>query len=62
MPVVDLVHVRDVRDEVGIVTCPNCQVRMRPVFIKPLGGEEELSEVAYRCPRCNAETRRWISL
>lgn len=59
MPVVDLVYARDVSDEVGIVTCPNCLVRMRPVFIKPVTGEEGLCEVAYRCPRCSAETRRW---
>ena len=43
MPVVDLVHARDVRDEVGIVTCPNCRLRMRPVFIKPGDGEEDLA-------------------
>jgi uncharacterized C2H2 Zn-finger protein len=50
----------DRTDGIGLVTCPNCQVTMRCVFLKPVEGEAELREAAYRCPRCDAETTRWI--
>ena len=57
----ELIEARVASDEIGIVTCPNCKITMRPAFIKPVDGEGLLREAAYRCPRCEAETRRWIS-
>jgi hypothetical protein len=57
----ELIDDRRASDKIGLVTCPNCYGLMRPVFIKPVDGEEGLREAAYRCPRCEAETRRWIS-
>ncbi len=46
---------------IGLVTCPNCQVTMRRSLMRPVGGESELREVVYRYPRCDAETKRWVS-
>lgn len=57
----ELTEARDASEEVGLVTCPNCRVAMRLAFMRPVEGESRLSEVAYRCPRCNAETKRWVS-
>ena len=46
---------------VGLVTCPNCRVVMARVSIK--GSEDaDLCEAAFRCPKCGAQTRRWIKL
>jgi hypothetical protein len=56
----EMIDARDASEEVGLVTCPNCRVAMRLVFIRPVEGESCLNEAAYRCPRCDAETRRWI--
>jgi hypothetical protein len=47
---------------IGLVTCPNCQIAMRRFVIKLVKGESELREAAYRCPRCDAETKRWVKL
>ena len=47
---------------VGLVTCPNCQVEMRRVSTKPVAGALELREAAYQCPRCGAETKRWVKI
>jgi hypothetical protein len=50
----------DRTDTVGLVTCPNCRVTMRLGAIKQVAGVSELREAAYRCPRCDAETKRWV--
>lgn len=50
----------DRAEAIGLVTCPNCNVTMRCVALKPVEGEAELSEAAYRCPRCDAGTTRWV--
>ena len=50
----------DRTDAIGLVTCPNCQVTMRLLAMKSVEGEAELREAAYRCPRCGAETTRWV--
>jgi hypothetical protein len=47
---------------VGLVTCPNCMVVMPRVSLKSSEAEKTLCEAIYRCPRCDAETRRWIAL
>ena len=56
----DLIKARDTSTEVGQVTCPNCQVVMRRIATKRVEGENGLCEVSYRCPRCDAETKRWM--
>jgi hypothetical protein len=65
MPLADRVQPHDgigrIGRPVGIVTCPNCLVEMPPVSAKR-SEEDSLSEVLYRCPRCEAETRRWVKL
>jgi hypothetical protein len=46
---------------VGLVTCPNCRVVMARVSLK--GSEDPaLYEAAFHCPKCAAQTRRWIKL
>jgi len=47
-------------NSIGLVTCPNCRVTMRLLGMKPVKGEAELREAAYRCPQCDAETTRWV--
>jgi hypothetical protein len=47
-------------NSIGLVTCPNCRVTMRLLAMKPVKGETELREAAYRCPQCDAETTRWV--
>jgi hypothetical protein len=42
-------------NSIGLVTCPNCQVTMRLLGMKPVKGEYD-----YRCPQCDAETTRWV--
>jgi hypothetical protein len=59
MPVIELVDSE--QRTIGTVTCPNCRVAMRLTFIKPVDGGLALRETVYRCPRCDAETRRWVS-
>ena len=65
MQLADLVQPR--RDKngdgrrVGLVTCPNCRVVMPRISLQP-SEEENLHEAEYHCPRCDAETRRWIKL
>lgn len=62
MPVIELVDgARGEQRAIGQVTCPNCRVVMRLVLMQPVDGESCLHEVSYRCPRCSAETRRWVS-
>lgn len=61
MPLELLDRARDAANPIGLVTCPNCRVTMRCVVAKPVEGEDALLEALYRCPRCHAETRRWIS-
>jgi DNA-directed RNA polymerase subunit M/transcription elongation factor TFIIS len=66
MPLAERIQPRHDRNgpigqRVGIVTCPNCQVEMLRLSSKR-SGEDTLSEVVYRCPRCETETRRWIKL
>jgi transposase-like protein len=46
---------------IGQVTCPNCQVPMNRTALKSSDGGQSLSEAIYRCPECEAETKRWIS-
>jgi hypothetical protein len=46
---------------IGLVTCPNCQVAMPRISLQP-ADQENLHGAIYRCPRCDAETRRWIKL
>jgi hypothetical protein len=46
---------------IGLVTCPNCKVTMRRSLMRPVEGESELREAVFRCPRCDAETKRWVS-
>ena len=48
------------KNSIGIVTCPNCQVTMQLVTMKPVEGQAKLREASYRCPRCGADTTRWI--
>ena len=50
----------EVRRPVGVVTCPNCLVEMPRISLKRLEDGKALREAIYRCPRCDAETRRWI--
>ena len=45
---------------VGKVTCPNCRIAMRGGAMRPVEGVRELREAAYRCPQCDAETKRWV--
>lgn len=64
MPLAERVQPRHDRNgtmgrPVGIVTCPNCLVEM-PRLSAKRSAEETLSEVLYRCPRCETETRRWV--
>jgi hypothetical protein len=47
---------------VGLVTCPNCQVAMPRISLTPPENEKPLRKAIYRCPRCGAETGRWIVL
>ncbi|SHN80532.1 hypothetical protein SAMN05444170_4409 [Bradyrhizobium erythrophlei] len=47
-------------NSIGRVTCPNCRLTMRLLAMKLVKGEAELREAAYRCPQCDAETRRWV--
>jgi hypothetical protein len=49
------------RRPVGLVTCPNCRVEMPRISLQP-SEAENLHEAVYRCPKCEAETRRWIAL
>jgi predicted nucleic acid-binding Zn ribbon protein len=60
MPLELIDRARPTNSAIGLVTCPNCQVTMRRVFLKPVDGEANLREAAYRCPRCDAETKRWL--
>lgn len=46
---------------IGQVTCPNCRVVMPRISLKVDEGNR-LNEAVYRCPRCNTETMRWITL
>lgn len=67
MPLAQLLRHRreiggDVNQPVGLVTCPNCLVLMARISLKSLPSEKTLHEATYRCPRCGAETRRWIKL
>jgi hypothetical protein len=47
---------------VGVVTCPNCLVAMPRISLKGPEDNTALREATYHCPRCDAETRRWIKL
>ena len=51
----------ELRSPIGQVTCPNCQVAMSRIALKSSDGEQSLNEAIYRCPECEAETKRWIS-
>jgi hypothetical protein len=61
MPLELIDRARSTDSAIGLVTCPNCRVTMRLLAMKPVQGEDELREAAYRCPRCDAETKRWIA-
>jgi hypothetical protein len=66
MPLAELVQPRRDRNgaasrPIGLVTCPNCRVVMPRISLQPWDAEN-LHEAIYRCPRCEAETRRWIKL
>jgi hypothetical protein len=52
----------DVNQPVGLVTCPNCLVLMVRISLKSSESEKTLHEATHRCPKCSAETRRWIKL
>jgi hypothetical protein len=60
-PVIPQRDRRSVSRRVGLVTCPNCRVEMPRISLQP-SDEENLHEAIYRCPKCEAETRRWIAL
>jgi rubrerythrin len=45
---------------IGIVTCPNCRVMMARVSLKRLDGTV-FNEATFRCPKCQAETRRFMT-
>jgi hypothetical protein len=60
MPLELVGHSRAAGTAIGLVTCPNCQVEMRRIVLKLVKGESELREAAYRCPQCDAETKRWV--
>jgi hypothetical protein len=47
---------------IGLVTCPNCRVEMPRVSLTDPEDAKALRAAIYRCPRCDAETRRWIVL
>jgi hypothetical protein len=52
----------DVNGPIGVVTCPNCVVAMPRISLKGPEDNSALREATYHCPRCDAETRRWIKL
>jgi hypothetical protein len=63
VPLIELIDdAKGADSAIGQVTCPNCQVVMRLGAMKPVEGAGELREAAYRCPRCDAETKRWVKL
>ena len=45
---------------IGQVTCPNCLVIMGRVALGLPIGTQVFGRPRYRCPRCDAETIRWI--
>jgi hypothetical protein len=55
----DAKHADGARIPIGRVTCPNCHIGMRSGVMRPVK-ESVLREVSYRCPRCDAETKRWV--
>jgi hypothetical protein len=65
MPLAVLVQPQSDRDgsnrPIGLVTCPNCQVAMPRISLRP-SDAENLYESIHRCPKCETETRRWIKL
>jgi hypothetical protein len=52
----------EVCQQVGLVTCPNCQVLMPRISLEAPEAGNALRKALYRCPRCGAETARWIVL
>jgi hypothetical protein len=45
---------------IGQVTCPNCLVTMERTALGKAAAITGLRAGTYRCPRCDAETVRWI--
>jgi hypothetical protein len=44
---------------IGLVTCPNCQVEMPRISLKPLGAKKTSMKPS-SLPQCATKTRRWI--
>jgi hypothetical protein len=49
----------EVCQQVGLVTCPNCQVLMPRVSLQAPENGKTLRKAVYCCPRCGAQTGRW---
>jgi hypothetical protein len=45
---------------IGQVTCPNCLVLMSRISLGEADEQTGLRTATYRCPRCEAQTTRWI--
>jgi hypothetical protein len=45
---------------IGQVTCPNCLLIMGRIALGKAEAGTGLRAGTYRCPRCEAETVRWI--
>ena len=52
----------EISHPIGLVTCPNCRVEMPRISLTEPEDEKALRKAIYRCPRCGAETGRWIVL
>ena len=50
----------DLHMPIGQVTCPNCLVMMGRVAFGHADRDTGVRSATYRCPRCDAETIRWI--
>ena len=69
MPVEDEAIITSITDDrsnvgkplpIGQVTCPNCLVMMDRTALGKADASTGLRAGTYRCPRCEAETIRWI--
>jgi hypothetical protein len=47
-------------DGSGKLVCANCHVAMSRRLLKKPDSETGLTEVTYRCPKCDAMVNRWI--
>ena len=66
MPVGDEAIINSIMDDprqtlpIGQVTCPNCLLIMDRIALGKADAGTGLRAGTYRCPRCEAETTRWI--